>query len=497
MKKICLALLATALGSVGLAAPASAHGDQHLDPDRVAARMGTVAAPVQTAKIAHVGANPGQAGISGCFMRTAPVFVTSGLDSVRVYDVSDPSRPRLTGILPNLVFENEAMNCGERRTAQGVKRFALIGVDLVQAAPGDVEHVNVGGGELIVVDVTDPSSPRIRSRAPGSTSTHTVACVDETDCTYAYSAGDNGVGFSIFDLRDLDAPREVDSNGTEAGVQPFSSPTAGHKWNFDAAGIGTHTGFEGASMWSTERPRRPRLLTTTGPAGRGEDPRFPGWNDFILHNAFRPNAKAFKPGATPALANGNVLLVTEEDYEDTDCSTAGSFQTWWVKRLDGTPSAIVPLDKVELADLGTYPLPRGAFCSSHWFDYRSGGLVAAGFYGGGTQVLDVRNPRDIRSYAASVWGASEVWDSMWVPVYRDGRQTGARTNVLYSIDLLRGLDVYAVDIPGDGKGAVADGTSARTARSTSDVLVPAGMVGGAFLLSALLGRIRTSGRRRG
>ena len=26
---------------------------------------------------------------------------------------------------------------------------------------------------------------------------------------------------------------------------------------------------------------------------------------------------------------------------------AGSFQTWWVKRLDGTKSAIVPLDKVE------------------------------------------------------------------------------------------------------------------------------------------------------
>ena len=88
-----------------------------------------------------------------------------------------------------------------------------------------------------------------------------------------------------------------------------------------------------------------------------------------------------------------MLLVTEEDYEQTDCTQAGSFQTWWVKRLDGTRNAIVPLDKVELSDLGNFPLPLGAFCSAHWFDWNSSGIVAAGFYGGGTQFLDVRNPR--------------------------------------------------------------------------------------------------------
>ena len=44
--------------------------------------------------------------------------------------------------------------------------------------------------------------------------THTVACVDDRDCTTAYSAGDSGAdgGFSIFDLRRLAKPREVDSN---------------------------------------------------------------------------------------------------------------------------------------------------------------------------------------------------------------------------------------------------------------------------------------------
>ena len=118
------------------------------------------------------------------------IRVTSGVDAVHVWDVSDAVHPTVVGVLPNALFENEAMTCGERRTADGVRRFALIGVDSVQASPTDPAHVNVGGNELIVVDVTDPANPRIVGRAPGTTSTHTVACVDDRNCRYAYSAGD-------------------------------------------------------------------------------------------------------------------------------------------------------------------------------------------------------------------------------------------------------------------------------------------------------------------
>jgi hypothetical protein len=193
-------------------------------------------------------------------------------------------------------------------------------------------------------------------------------------------------------------------------------------------------------------------VTTTGLAGRGFEPdgvTKNGYNDFIHHNSFRPNAEAFVPDAEPSLANGNVLLVTEEDYEQVDCTKAGSFQTWWVKRLDGTPDAIVPLDKVEVADLGSFPLPVGGFCSAHWFDFHPSGIVTVGFYGGGTQLVDIRDPRDIKPYGHAVWGASEVWDSYWVPDYnhRDVR-TDRKTNIAYSVDLVRGLDVYTVDLPG-------------------------------------------------
>ena len=485
-------VLLTGGTTVALGAPAEAH-DGKPAPHGAAPAL-AASAPLTSDNVTHVASNPSQVGISGCFMRSAPVFVTSGADSVRVWDVSDAAHPRLTGVLPQALFENEAMNCGERRTKDGVRRFALIGVDSVQASPGDVQHANVGGGELIVVEVTDPAHPAIVGRAPGTTSTHTVACVDPGNCTFAYSAGSDD-HFSIFDLRNIDKPREVDTNRAVAGVQPHPSPTAGHKWNFDAAGYGTHTGWNGASIWRTRHPAHPRLVTTTGKAGKGTDPRYPGWNDFILHNSSRPNATAFRPNSRPSFRNGNVLLVTEEDYEQTDCTKAGSFQTWWVKRLDGTPSAIVPLDKVELADLGSFPLPHGAFCSSHWFDYNRRGIVAAGFYGGGTQFLDVRRPRHIRPYGHAVWGASEVWDTMWVPVYRkDGRRTQRASHVAYSIDAVRGLDVYTVRLPGDGSrtsrtAGLAPSSVGERAQAGA---VPAGIVG-----LALVGAIALRRGRRG
>jgi hypothetical protein len=494
---------ATLLATIATAPAATAHGDGgHVERLR-AELTGVQPQLLASANVRHVASVPGSAGISGCFMRSAPLFVMSNLDSVRVYDVREPVAPQVLGVMPSAQFENEAMSCGERRTPRGPQRFALIGVDLYQASPGDLEHVNVrpagGGYELVVVDVTDPADPHIRSRVRGTTSTHTVTCVEATDCRYAYSAGSGSAHtFSIFDLRDLDHPREVDSNPAKPGVQPFASPTAGHKWNFDNAGFGTHTGFDGSAMFDVSRPRRPRLVTTTGRAGRGDDPRYPGYNDFIHHNSFRPNAKAFRPDARPSFANGNVLLVTEEDYEQTDCSKAGSFQTWWVKRLNGRPGQIVPLDKVELGDLGSFPVPHDAFCSAHWFDVGRSGIVAVGFYGGGTQLVDVRDPRHIKGYGHATWGASEVWDTYWVPRYdRLGRARG-RTNLVYSVDAVRGLDVYRVALPGQKAVAgspVLGSTSPFGVLDGPEEALPIALVGLGLVGSAVLRR-RTSVKQR-
>lgn len=83
------------------------------------------------------------------------------------------------------------------------------------------------------------------------------------------------------------------------------------------------------------------------------------------------------------VTNGNVPLVTEEDYEQTDCSQAGSLQAWHVNRLDGTPDAVVPLGKVGRSDLG-------AFRSTGY--YRGGPQLISGVGVGGVALGSTAGP---------------------------------------------------------------------------------------------------------
>jgi hypothetical protein len=449
-RAVAAAAVLTLAGAV-MAPAASAHETDRENTSKKRQQFtdGVSVPVISSPNIRFVTNVPDTAAISGVFARSAPYFYVSSTDSITVYDVSDPVSPEITGVLPNLVFENEAMNYGEKKVDGVVNRFVLVGADLVEYSPTSPDHVG-SSNEVMVVDVTDPANPRIRSRVDTQTNTHTVSCINEADCQYAYTAGRNGK-FSVIDLSDLDNPREVGVFDSPAGGPnaAFSSG-AGHKWNFDDAGYGIHTGSGGSAVFDVSEPTRPRLVATTDANGVAGP-----WNDFIHHNAARPNASAFRAGATPSLGRGNVLLVTEEDYENTDCATAGSFQTWHVRSLGGTPGTITPLDRINPVDLGEgVSTPNMAFCSAHWFDYHQSGIVAQGYYEGGLRLIDVRDPRDIKEYGYVASGLSEVWDAYWVPQRsKHGFARNSKTNIVYTVDAVRGLDVYTVDLPGSATSA--------------------------------------------
>jgi hypothetical protein len=461
------ALLITVLASAG----ASAHDPRADRPNRVTSPSGTYVPLVTSPGVRLVDTFPETQGISGEFARTGDYFYVSSLDSISVFDTSDPLHPKLTGTLPNLVFENEAMSYGERTEDGELKRFVLVGNDLYNATVDPAtgpQRGRIGGGEVIVVDVTDPARPHVRSRTPGSsstpgavtTSTHTLQCVT-TSCEFAYTAGDSGT-FSIVDLRDLDRPVQI-----ATAASPASAPNAifttgsGHYWDFDRAGVGWHTGSGGTAGFDVSDPLNPKALNATDARGTATP-----FNDFIHHNSMRPNASRFQPGRKASVGNGNVLLVTEEDYfndgDELVCERAGTFQTWSVPDLDGTAyraanpdmapnqGTIEPLDLINPVALGDgLSTPVGGFCSAHWFDYHQSGIVAQGYYQQGLRLIDVRDARDLRQYGYVTGGASEVWDAYWVPQRdRKGRTTGKKTNVIYTTDLVRGLDVYEVDLPG-------------------------------------------------
>ena len=458
-----LALTVAALPALP-ALPAAAHGG---DRDaRRATATGTPVPVLASPNVRLVTTVPTTSPISGVFADSAPIFVVSSLDSIDVFDVADPRRPRLVGTLPNALFENEAISYGEQRRGGTVTRFVLLGVDGAEYSPTDPSHVATGK-ELVVVDVTDPARPYLRSRVGNvSTSTHTVTCVPQGDCRYAYTAGTGG-RFSVIDLTDLDRPREVRVVASPAsGPNAVFTRGAGHKWNLDGAGYAWHTGSGGTAVFDVRDPGHPIPVQATNAAGLTGP-----WNDFIHHNSYRPQADRFRPGAPPSLANGNVVLVTEEDYENTDCATAGSLQTWYVPDLDGPAyrtanptlvpgrGSIRPLDRINPVALGGgLSLPREAFCLAHWFDYHPSGIVAQGYYQGGLRLVDVRDPAHLRQYGYFTTGASEVWDAYWVPQRdRRGRVNGEPSNLVYVVDTVRGLDVVEVDLPAGGDGDRSDG----------------------------------------
>ncbi|MCU1672738.1 MAG: hypothetical protein JWN77_851 [Frankiales bacterium] len=423
-----LVVVACALGlAVAPATGALAHdGKAHA----AAAQALLPAVPALTSdNVKQLAGLPETAAISMEFARSGPFAYVSSVDTISVLDLTDPRNPVLRGSLTQALFENESMTYGERIINGKLVRFVIAGVDLTRLATDDVDHVNVDDGpQIAIIDVTDPDKPFTRATTEIgeiTSSTHTVQCVSQADCTYAYTAGGRKGFFSILDFTDLDKPKQIGTVfSPAAGPNPVFTSGAGHYWDFDGT-LGWHTGSGGAAAFDVSDPVRPTLVNATNAQGIA-----PGLNDFIQHNSMRPNAAAFKPGAAPSVENGNVLLVAEEDYandgDEIVCDRAGSFQTWYIpdlnaaayrsKNPDGKKvgvGTISPLDQTNAPaefEAGATP-PATAFCSAHWFDYHQGGFVAQGWYGAGMRILDVRDAKNIKQIGYDTGLATEVWDA--------------------------------------------------------------------------------------
>ena len=155
-----------------------------------------------------------------------------------------------------------------------------------------------------------------------------------------------------------------------------------HDSELDSGNTVWNVGGGGAAAYKvTTNPLAPKLLGTTGTAGRNPSP----YNDFILHNSQR---------------RGQTLLVTEEDYIDTDevppggCRGQGKFETWDTSGLGTT--GLKPQDTWETELNGMFTsgavdskAPVTVNCSSHWFDAKKG-VAAVGWYEQGVRFLELQ-----------------------------------------------------------------------------------------------------------
>src|SRR4051794_14629840 len=237
----------------------------------------------------------------------------SGWSGITVLDIAQPASPKLVGELPLPHFENEDVDlCGDLLTVVNDR------------AAKDI------GSVMYVVSIANPTTPEVTAVLPlgltgeGRGAGH-ISNFVKPDCTQAWVDGGDHV--EVVDLTIPAAPRSLGK--FESAASNSDAFRVSHDTELDNTGTVWSVGGGGAAGYKlTADPLAPQLLGTTGDAGRNPSP----YNDFILHNSQR---------------RGNTLLITEEDYIDTDerppggCRGQGKFETWDVSGLSS--GAIRPL----------------------------------------------------------------------------------------------------------------------------------------------------------
>jgi hypothetical protein len=338
----------------------------------------------------------------------------SGWGGITVLDIARADAPRVVGVLPLPHFENEDVD--------------LCGNTLIVVNDREARDL---GAVMYVVSIANPTMPTVAAVLPlgltgsGRGSGH-IANFVKTDCTQAWVDGGDLV--EVVDLTVPSAPRSLGKFESAASSSPSFKVT--HDTELDSTGTAWSVGGGGVAGYRlTADPLAPELLGTSGTAGRNPSP----YNDFILHNSQR---------------RGKTLLVTEEDYIDTDevppggCRGQGKFETWDISRLG--KNGITPLGTWETELNGMFTggavdskAPVTVNCSSHWFDAKDG-VAAVGWYEQGVRFLDYRTPTEIVQVGYYIPANGSTWAAYWSPTDPNGE-------IVYTADAYRGVDVLRIE----------------------------------------------------
>jgi hypothetical protein len=341
----------------------------------------------------------------------------SGWGGITVLDIAKADSPQLVGALPLPHFENEDVD--------------LCGNTLIVVNDREAKDL---GSLMYVVSIANPTLPTVIAVLPlgltgeGRGAGH-IANFVKPDCSQAWIDGGNLV--EVVDLTLPSAPRSLGKFESAASLSDAFKIT--HDTELDSTGTVWSVGGGGAAGYRvTADPLAPQLLGATGTAGRNPSP----YNDFILHNSQR---------------RGKTLLITEEDYVDTDevppggCRGQGKFETWDLSRLN--KGAITPLGTWETELNGMFTggavdskAPVTVNCSSHWFDAKDG-VAAVGWYEQGVRFLDYRTPTEISQVGYYIPANGSTWAAYWSPTDPNGE-------IVYTADAYRGVDVLKVDSGG-------------------------------------------------
>jgi hypothetical protein len=370
----------------------------------------------KSSNVQHLGNVPTGPALGMVFKGTW-AFVT-GPSGLTVLDIAVPAAPRVAAVHPLPHFENEDVDlCGNT---------VLITNDREARDLGSV---------LYAFDVSTPAHPVLVSVTPvgltgnGRGAGH-IANFVSADCSQMWLDGGDHV--EVFDMSNPAAPRSLGK--FESVASQSANFRVSHDTERDSKGVLWSVGGGGAAGYQlTANPLAPKLVSSTGAAAVNPSP----YNDFILHNSKR---------------NGSTLLITEEDYVDTDevppggCRGQGKFETWDISRMAGK-GTITPLDTWETELNGMFTggavdskAPVTVNCSSHWFDAKEG-VAAVGWYEQGVRFLDYRTATDIKQVGYYIPVNGSTWAAYWSPTDPNGE-------IVYTADAYRGVDVLRIESGG-------------------------------------------------
>jgi len=326
-----------------------------------------------------------------------------GLSTLAIFDISDPADPvRLSEVSLGFQFPNDEVDTNG-------KLLVLAETSIAPTTAQDKFHI---------FDVRDPANPREVGTLPGMKRDRGLTCV--LDCTYAY-----GASGTILDLADPAKPRVV---GDWTTGKPATR-------GFDVTEVSPGL-----------------LLTATQPLmllDAREDPTNP-----VLLATGEDTARFTHHAQWPRRGEDRFMLTSVETFGKPRCdSTSGPLIT-----LDAATAAtgkIKIIDEFRLTN-GTgqdgRPVVNKVACSAHVFDphdgFRDGGLVALGHFDHGTRFVRVDGSGKMSEVGYFMPFSGQTFSAVW-----------ATDEVVYGIDLERGIDVLRMRVAPDCSNLTASPAS--------------------------------------
>ncbi len=401
------------------------------------------------------------------------VMLITGRFGLKTYDMSDPEAPELLDEVTNqhlalpydyefgrppeeggTYWQNEDMDVDRRR------KLAFLSRDPRAFGGSTGSDTDIAG--VYIVDAKDPADLQLITFKQLPTG-HTTTCVN--DCDFLWTGGPassasqrseldwaGGRPIIVTDIRDPANPVSYPNQPVDLFRQDGTTAYS-HDVDVDATGVAWVSGLGGMRGYWTdgvhEDPLTGEVRRATPvdpiPYGGGGFPDDAvdevnnpgGW----MHNGLRPAGKDIKHG--PKLGQGykpgELVMGTEEDFNRTTCDGEGQFTIASLEgSYDGEGWRSTPEDPFRLKTVGTWsPKDKEGTiqlnsCSAHYFDLQNR-LVAYGWYGQGTRILDISDPENPIQVAYFRPDGGNVWASYWYGKY------------VIVADNARGIDILKLD----------------------------------------------------